>query len=74
GSEATVRGVPSLTGATVTASDLRASAALVLAGLAANGHTTVRKIHHLDRGYERLDEKLCCLGAKIQRKQTTPRD
>ncbi len=74
GFEATVQGVSSLTGAAVTASDLRASAALVLAGLAANGHTTVRKIHHLDRGYERLDEKLCCLGAKIQRKQTTPRD
>jgi len=68
GSEATVQGVRSLTGAVVTASDLRASAALVLAGLAAEGRTTVRQIHHLDRGYERLDEKLCRLGAKIQRK------
>ena len=68
GCEATVQGAPSLTGAAVTASDLRASAALVLAGLAAKGRTIVRQIHHLDRGYERLDEKLCCLGAKIQRK------
>ena len=61
-STATIQGVDRLTGATVTASDLRASAALVLAGLAAEGHTVVRRIRHLDRGYQRLDEKLNRLG------------
>ena len=66
-SRAIVRGVPGLTGGTVRATDLRASAALVLAGLAADGVTTIRNIHHLDRGYERLDEKLNLLGAKIER-------
>ncbi len=60
-------GVDQLQGAIVTASDLRASAALVLAGLAAQGRTIVRRIHHLDRGYERLEAKLGSLGARIER-------
>jgi UDP-N-acetylglucosamine 1-carboxyvinyltransferase len=64
---AVVTGVPRLTGATVTATDLRASAALVLAGLAAEGETVVRCLDHLDRGYQRLDEKLNHLGARIER-------
>jgi UDP-N-acetylglucosamine 1-carboxyvinyltransferase len=64
---AVVTGVKRLEGAVVTASDLRASAALVLAGLAAEGQTVVRHIHHLDRGYERLDDKLRRLGARIER-------
>jgi UDP-N-acetylglucosamine 1-carboxyvinyltransferase len=67
GSTATVRGVSELSGASVMASDLRASAALVLAGLAALRETIVRRIYHLDRGYQRLDEKLVQLGAKISR-------
>ena len=64
---ATVAGVARLGGAQVVASDLRASAALVLAGLAAEGTTTVHAIAHLDRGYEALDEKLRRLGARIER-------
>jgi UDP-N-acetylglucosamine 1-carboxyvinyltransferase len=64
---AVVRGVSRLTGTRVTATDLRASAALVLAGLAAEGVTVVDRIGHLDRGYERLDEKLQQLGARIKR-------
>ena len=67
GNTAIVRGVPSLTGAPVMATDLRASASLVLAGLACEGTTEVSRIYHLDRGYERLEEKLNRLGAKIQR-------
>ncbi|MBP1719429.1 MAG: murA [Deltaproteobacteria bacterium] len=67
GSNAIVRGVASLTGAPVMATDLRASASLVLAGLAAEGKTEVSRIYHLDRGYEKLDEKLVRLGAKIKR-------
>ncbi|MBM4330367.1 MAG: UDP-N-acetylglucosamine 1-carboxyvinyltransferase [Deltaproteobacteria bacterium] len=67
GSNAIVRGLPSLTGAPVMATDLRASASLVLAGLAAEGTTEISRIYHLDRGYEKLDEKLCKLGAKISR-------
>jgi len=67
GDTARVRGARRLWGAPVTASDLRASAALVLAGLAAEGRTTVRRIHHLDRGYERLEHKLATLGADIHR-------
>ena len=51
------------------ASDIFASAALVLAGLRADGQTTVRRIHHLDRGYQRLDQKLGQLGAKIERNE-----
>lgn len=64
---AVIQGRSRLTGAQVMASDLRASAALVLAGLAAEGETVVRRIYHLDRGYERLEEKLALLGADVQR-------
>jgi UDP-N-acetylglucosamine 1-carboxyvinyltransferase len=64
---ATVSGVDHLGGARLTACDLRASAALALAGLAADGRTTVEHIHHLDRGYQRLDQKLRQLGARIER-------
>ncbi len=67
GNTAFVRGVPLLSGAPVLATDLRAAAALVLAGLAASGQTTIQGVRHLDRGYDRLDEKLQQLGAKIQR-------
>ena len=67
GPSAIVRGVPSLSGAPVMATDLRASASLVLAGLAAKGTTEVSRIYHLDRGYERIEEKLAQLGAKIKR-------
>lgn len=67
GGSAIVRGVPKLTGAPVMASDLRASASLVLAGLIAEGETVVRRIYHLDRGYERLEEKLAGVGADIER-------
>ena len=56
-----------LTGAPVVASDLRASAALVLAGLAAKGKTTIQGLHHLDRGYEKLESKLLSIGARLQR-------
>ncbi|MBI3092248.1 MAG: UDP-N-acetylglucosamine 1-carboxyvinyltransferase [Candidatus Tectomicrobia bacterium] len=67
GRTACVRGVPRLEGATVMATDLRASACLVLAGLAAANSTRVLRVYHLDRGYERLDEKLAKLGADIRR-------
>ncbi|MBN1596012.1 UDP-N-acetylglucosamine 1-carboxyvinyltransferase [candidate division FCPU426 bacterium] len=67
GSNALVRGGALLSGAQVMASDLRASAALILAGLVAEGETTVSRIYHLDRGYEQLEEKLASLGADIQR-------
>jgi UDP-N-acetylglucosamine 1-carboxyvinyltransferase len=67
GSTATIDGVRCLSGATVMASDLRASAALVLAGLAAQQETIVRRVYHLDRGYERLEAKLAQLGAQISR-------
>ena len=67
GKTAVVRGVPMLSGAPVMASDLRASAALVLAGLAAQGTTEVLRVYHLDRGYERIEEKLAPLGARIRR-------
>jgi UDP-N-acetylglucosamine 1-carboxyvinyltransferase len=69
GKTAVVRGVGWLSGAPVMASDLRASAALVLAGLAASGTTEVRRVYHLDRGYERLEEKLAPLGARIRREK-----
>jgi len=68
GAIAIVRGVPGYQGAPVMASDLRASAALVLAGLAARGRTTVARVYHLDRGYERLEVKLAALGARIARR------
>ncbi|HVU88589.1 MAG TPA: UDP-N-acetylglucosamine 1-carboxyvinyltransferase [Pirellulales bacterium] len=64
---AIVRGPENLTGAVVTATDLRASAALVLAGLAASGETIVRRVRHLDRGYERLEDKLATLGGRVER-------
>ena len=67
GNAAIVRGVGKLQGATVMATDLRASASLVIAGLAAEGETTVDRIYHLDRGYERIEEKLAQLGARIRR-------
>jgi len=67
GPTAVVSGVPKLVGAPVMASDLRASACLVLAGLAARGRTTVRRVYHLDRGYDRMDEHLTALGAAIER-------
>jgi UDP-N-acetylglucosamine 1-carboxyvinyltransferase len=56
-----------LTGASVMATDLRASACLVIAGLVAEGQTTIDRIYHLDRGYERIEEKLSGLGARIER-------
>lgn len=69
GNYAIVRGVPFLSGAPVVATDLRASAALVLAGLAAEGKTIIQSLHHLDRGYEQLDLKLQQLGARLRRIQ-----
>jgi len=69
GNRAVVTGPTSLAGAPVMASDLRASAGLVLAGLAAEGVTEVLRVYHLDRGYERIEEKLRGLGAKIERKK-----
>lgn len=71
GRSALVRGVERLEGAPVMASDLRASASLVIAGLAAGGVTEVRRIYHLDRGYERLEEKLRLVGADIERVEDT---
>jgi len=68
GAIAIVRGVSRYQGAPVMASDLRASAALVLAGLAARGRTTVSRVYHLDRGYERLETKLAALGARVERR------
>jgi len=67
GNTAIVKGVPKLTAANVMATDLRASACLVIAGLMAEGETTIDRIYHLDRGYERLEEKLSALGARIKR-------
>ena len=67
GHTAIVEGVPELTGATIMATDLRASASLVIAALAAQGSSTVDRIYHLDRGYERMEEKLRQLGADIVR-------
>jgi UDP-N-acetylglucosamine 1-carboxyvinyltransferase len=64
---AIVRGVPRLSGAPVMATDLRAAAALIIAGLAAQGTTTITGLHHLDRGYEAIEQKLQNLGARIQR-------
>ena len=67
GNTATVRGVDRLAGAPVMATDLRASASLVVAALAAEGETTVDRIYHLDRGYENMETKLAALGADVQR-------
>lgn len=69
GNAALVKGVPALSGATVMATDLRASASLVLAGLVAQGETIVERIYHLDRGYEAIERKLSALGARIRRSQ-----
>ncbi|HJT23302.1 MAG TPA: UDP-N-acetylglucosamine 1-carboxyvinyltransferase [bacterium] len=66
-SHAVVKGVKQLMGAPVMASDLRASAALILAGLVADGETLVQRIYHLDRGYEKIEQKLSALGAEIKR-------
>ncbi len=74
GNAAFVRGVPKLSGAPVLGTDLRASAALVIAGLAAEGKTTIQGLQHLDRGYDRLDVKLQQLGAKILRVGETSAD
>jgi UDP-N-acetylglucosamine 1-carboxyvinyltransferase len=67
GAEATVTGVEKLIGAPVMATDLRASVSLVVAGLAAEGETIVNRVYHLDRGFERLEEKLAACGARIER-------
>ena len=67
GTSAMVRGVSGLVGAPVMATDLRASMSLVLAGLVAKGETVVSRVYHLDRGYERLEEKLSAVGADIER-------
>jgi UDP-N-acetylglucosamine 1-carboxyvinyltransferase len=70
GNTAVVRGVPGLSGAIVMATDLRASAGLVIAGLVAQGDTLVDRIYHLDRGYERMERKLASVGASIERVRT----
>ena len=62
-----MRGVEKLGGAPVMATDLRASASLILAGLVADGETVIDRIYHLDRGYERIEAKLSALGARIRR-------
>ena len=67
GASAIVRGVPSLSGAPVMATDLRASASLVIAGLVAAGETVVNRVYHLDRGYEALEQKLAACGADVER-------
>jgi UDP-N-acetylglucosamine 1-carboxyvinyltransferase len=67
GETATIEGIAKLRGAPVMATDLRASVSLVIAGLAAEGETMVNRIYHLDRGFERLEEKLSACGAVIER-------
>ena len=67
GATARIRGGAKMKGAPVMASDLRASAALVLAGLVAEGKTEVNRLYHIDRGYEHLDDKLAALGANVER-------
>ena len=67
GRSAIVRGVEKMSGAEVMATDLRASSSLVLAGLVAEGETVINRVYHLDRGYERLEEKLAACGAEIKR-------
>ena len=71
GNRLVVTGRPTLTGAPVMASDLRASAGLILAGLAADGTTEVQRVYHLDRGYERIEEKLRAIGANIERRKAS---
>jgi UDP-N-acetylglucosamine 1-carboxyvinyltransferase len=70
GNTAVVQGVKSLKGANVMATDLRASASLVIAGLCASGDTMIDRIYHLDRGYEHIEDKLIGLGARIERIST----
>jgi len=67
GNKATIRGITKLTGAPVQASDLRASASLVLAALCARGETVIDRVYHIDRGYESIVTKLGALGADIER-------
>jgi UDP-N-acetylglucosamine 1-carboxyvinyltransferase len=67
GKVAMVEGVPQLSGANVMATDLRASASLVMAGLVAQGETVVDRIYHLDRGYDKMEAKLRAIGADIER-------
>ncbi len=67
GETATIEGVERLKGAPVMATDLRASVSLVIAGLAAEGETIVNRVYHLDRGFERLEDKLAACGAEIAR-------
>ena len=67
GNAVTIRGVERLRGAPVMATDLRASASLILAALTADGETEVRRVYHIDRGYERIEEKFHQLGAEIRR-------
>ena len=67
GDTATIRGVETLTGAPVMATDLRASVSLVIAGLIAEGETIINRVYHLDRGFERIEEKLGRCGAVIER-------
>jgi UDP-N-acetylglucosamine 1-carboxyvinyltransferase len=67
GETATIEGVAKLTGAPVMATDLRASVSLVIAALAAEGETMVNRVYHLDRGFERLEDKLSACGADIER-------
>ncbi len=74
GRKAVVRGPAKLSGTTVQASDLRASAGLVLAGLVASGQTTIDRVYHIDRGYERIVEKLKAVGATIERVQDKDKD
>jgi UDP-N-acetylglucosamine 1-carboxyvinyltransferase len=69
GGTATVTGVEKMTGAQVMATDLRASVSLILAGLRAEGETQVNRVYHLDRGYERIEQKLSAVGANIERVQ-----
>ena len=64
-----MRGPAELTGAPVMATDLRAGVSLVLAGLAAEGETVVKRVYHIDRGYERIEEKLGALGAHVRREE-----
>jgi UDP-N-acetylglucosamine 1-carboxyvinyltransferase len=70
GNTAVVRGQPGLSGAIVMATDLRASAGLVIAGLVAEGDTLIDRIYHLDRGYDRMERKLAAVGAHIERVRT----
>jgi UDP-N-acetylglucosamine 1-carboxyvinyltransferase len=72
GNTAIVQGVERLTGAPVMATDLRASASLVVAALAAEGETLVDRIYHLDRGYEKMETRLAALGARVERVKEAP--